>query len=57
MLSINGTESRSGGPSFWKLSSSLLDDKEYVSLKCPLWNDEFKEVNDPMLVDLGSDGV
>ena len=32
VLSINGLENRSRGPSFWKLNSSLLDDKEYVSL-------------------------
>ena len=52
VLSINGIESRPRGPSFWKLNSSLLDDEEYVSLinmKYPLWNDEFKEVNDPRL--------
>ena len=52
VLSINRIESRPRGPSFWKLNSSLLDDKEYVSLinmKYPLWNDEFKEVNDPRL--------
>ena len=53
VLSINGIEIRSRGPSFWKLNSSLLDDKEYVSLinmKYPLWpNDEFKEVTDPRL--------
>ena len=52
VLSINGIENRPRGPSFWKLNSSLLDDKEYVSLinmKYPLWNDEFKENNDPRL--------
>ena len=32
VLSINGIEISSRGPSFWKLNSSLLDDKEYVSL-------------------------
>ena len=45
VLSINGIEFGSRGPSFWKLNSSLLDDKEYVSLinmKYPLWNDAFK---------------
>ena len=39
-------------PPLWKLNSSLLDDKEYVSLinmKYPLWNDEFKDVTDPRL--------
>lgn len=49
MLFINGIQNRSRGPSFWTLSSSLLDDKEYVSLinmKNPIWNDEFKEVKD-----------
>ena len=29
VLSINGIENRSRGPSFWKLNQSLLDDKEY----------------------------
>ena len=57
VLSINGIENRPRGPSFWKLNSSLLDDKEYVSLinmKYALWNDEFKNVNDPRLFwDLG----
>ena len=32
VLSINGIENSSRGPSFWKLNSSLLDEKEYVSL-------------------------
>ena len=32
VLSINGIESGPCGPSIWKLISSLLDDKEYVSL-------------------------
>ena len=52
VLSINGIENSPRGPSFWKLNSSLLDDKEYVSLinmKYPLWNDEFKDVTDPRL--------
>ena len=52
VLSLNGTENGPRGPSYWKLNSSLLDDKEYVSLintKYPLWNDEFKEVKDPRL--------
>ena len=45
VLSLNGTENGPRGPSYRKLSSSLLDDKKYVSLinmKYPLWNDEFK---------------
>jgi len=48
VLSINGIEIRSRGPSFWKLNSNLLDDKECVFnlMKYPLWNDEFKEVTD-----------
>ena len=52
VLSINGIENSPLGPSFWKLNSSLLDDKEYVSLinmKYPLWNDEFKDVTDRRL--------
>jgi len=52
VLSINGIVIKSRGPSPWKLNSSLLHDKEYVSLinmKYPLWNDEFKEVTDPRL--------
>ena len=32
VLSLNGTENGPRGPSHWKLNSSLLDDKEYVSL-------------------------
>ena len=47
VLSINGIENTSRGPSFWKLNSSSLDDNEYVSLmntKYSLWNDELKEV-------------
>lgn len=47
VLSINGIENASRGPSFWKLNSSSLDDNEYVSLmntKYSLWNDELKEV-------------
>ena len=50
VLSITGLENQSRGPSFWKLNSSLLEDKEYGSLIndiYPLWNDEFKEVQDP----------
>ena len=50
--SICGIENRPCGPSCWKLNSSLLDDKGYVSLinmKYPLWNDEFKEVTGPRL--------
>jgi len=44
--SINGIEIRSRGPSFWKLNSNLLDDKECVFnlMKYPLWNDEFKKL-------------
>ena len=53
VLSRNGIENSPRGPSFWKLNSSLLDDKKYVSLiniKYPsLWNDEFKDVTDPRL--------
>jgi len=53
VLSINGLENRSCGPSFCRLNSSLLDDEEYVSLNnmtYPLWNEEFKEVTDPYLL-------
>ena len=61
VLSINGLENRSRGPSFWKLNSSLLDNKEYVSLinmKYPLWNEEFKEITDPRLLwDLMKDRI
>ena len=49
---LNGMENGPRGPSYWKLNSSLLDDKEYMPLintKYPLWNDEFKEVKDPKL--------
>jgi len=52
VLSINGLENRSCGPSFCRLNSSLLDNEEYVSLinmTYPLWNEEFKEVTDPRL--------
>ena len=52
VLSLNGIENGPRGSSHWKLNSSLLDDKEYLSLintKYPLWNDEFKEVKDPRL--------
>ena len=52
VLSINGIENSPRGPSFWRLNSSLLDDKEYVSLinvKYTLWNDESKDVTDSRL--------
>ena len=52
MLSINGIENQPGGPSYWKLNSSLLDDENLVSLintKYPEWRNEFSEVQDPRL--------
>ena len=50
VLSMNGIENRPRGPSFWKLNSSLLHDKEYVSLinmKYPLWNVWFQKISIP----------
>ena len=32
VLSINGIQNQAHRPSFWKLNSSLLEEKEYVSL-------------------------
>ena len=53
VLSINGIENQARGPSFWKLNSSLLEEKEYVSLinnKYPVWIEEFKDIKDPRIL-------
>ena len=49
---INGIETETLSPSFWKLNASLLDDKEYVDLinhSYQEWIKEFKDVQDPRL--------
>lgn len=46
-LSINGIQSQTHGPSFWKFNSSLLDDEEYIQFinnKCSEWEGEGKEI-------------
>ena len=52
VLSINGIENQSHGPSFWKFNSSLAEDKEYVDLinnSYSIWLKEFTDIQDPRL--------
>lgn len=50
LLSINGKEEQTHGPSFWKFNASLLDeldDKDYVALingRYEVWIEEFKDI-------------
>ena len=53
LLSINGIEEKSHGPSFWKFSASLLDDNDYVALindNYQVWVEEFRDIQDPRLL-------
>ena len=53
LLSINGIEEQTHGPSFWKFNTSLLDDKDYVALingRYEVWIEEFKDIQDPRLL-------
>ena len=50
LLSINGIEEQTHGPSFWKFNTSLLDGKDYVALingRYEVWIEEFKDIQDP----------
>ena len=52
LLSINGIEEQSHGPSFWKFNASLLNDNDYVALinnRYQVWVEEFKDIQDPRL--------
>ncbi|KAL9979618.1 hypothetical protein ACROYT_G017301 [Oculina patagonica] len=53
LLSVNGIEEKSHGPSFWKFNASLLDDNDYVALindRYQVWVDEFRDIQDPRLL-------
>ena len=53
LLSINGIEEKSHGPSFSKFNASLLDDKDYVALindNYQVWVEEFRDIQDPRLL-------
>ena len=53
LLSINGIEEKSHGPSFWKFNASLLDDNDYVAPindNYQVWVEEFRDIQDPRLL-------
>ena len=53
ILSINGIQCQTHGPSFWKFNARLLDHEEYIKLinsKYSEWEEEGKEIQDPRVL-------
>lgn len=49
VLSSSSIEEQRHGPSYWKFNTSLLDDHDFIELiaeSIPIWQGEFRQVND-----------